>query len=158
MAVSRALRRLLGVLELQQEQARVALELAIAELGRLESARSWALERERAGRRLVAASAGSGELVDRLAGIEEVRTARRLALLLKARIAETQREVALRREAFLAKRVERRQAETLIEEATARGATEAVRRAQQSVDEWFLDRARRSKPTRDAEPGCGDVT
>lgn len=153
MPVSRALRRLLSVLELEQEQARGALELAIAGLRRLESARSSTLERERAGRRLVVASAGSGELVDRLAGLDEARTARRLSVFLRIRIANAHQEVVARQEAFLAKRVERRQAATLIEEAEARDAAVAGRREQQSTDEWFLERKRRSELSADGESG-----
>ena len=45
---------------------------------------------------------------------------------------------------FLAKRVERRQAETLIEETEAREAIEADRRNQQSIDDWYLNRMRSS--------------
>ena len=159
MAVSRALRRLLSVLELQEEQARGALERSLGELRRLEDARLIVLERERAGRQLVAASAGNGEIVDRLAGIEEGRTARRLAGILKMRIAEAAKEAAVRREAFLAKRVERRQAATLIEEAEAKEAVEANRRSQQSTDEWFLGRRLRERIAADgSQPGtveCG---
>lgn len=143
MAVSRAMRRLLRVLELEEQQAHGALELALAELRRLEQAYSLAVERARAGRRLVAASAGSGELMDRLAGLEEICAARRMSEVLQTRLAEMEKEAAARREVFLAKRAERRQAETVIAEAEARDAAEAGRRAQQSTDEWFLDRKRR---------------
>ncbi len=140
MAGSRALGRLLRVLELVEEQARAALEMAMAELSRLE--RAWALagERERRGWRLVTASARNGEAWDRLAGLEEARAARRLAGVLRIRIAEVEREAARRREAFLARRVERRQAEALVREAQAQEAIEANRATQQSVDEWFLNR------------------
>lgn len=144
MAVSRALRRLRSVLELEEEQARGALERALGELRRLEAARSAVLERERAARRLVADSAGNGEIVDRLAGIEEERAARRLAAVLKMRIAEAARQTAARRAALLAKRVERQQAATLIEEAQAAEAVEVGRREQQSTDEWFLGRRRQA--------------
>lgn len=144
MAVSRALRRLLGVLELEEEQAHIALERSLGQLRRLEDARAVALERECAGRRLVAASAGNGEILDRLAGIEESRAARRLAAVLKTRIADAARDAGARRDAFLAKRVERRQAATLVEQAQAAEAAEADRRSQQSADEWFLDHRRKA--------------
>jgi hypothetical protein len=49
------------------------------------------------------------------------------------------------REEFLAKRVERRQAETLIREIEARGAIESSRRAQQGIDDWFRNRQHRSR-------------
>jgi hypothetical protein len=141
-AVARALRRLLRVLKLEEEQAKGALETALGELRRLEEAKLVARERERSGRELVAASARSGELADRLAGIEEARAARHAAGSLKDRMAAAERQATLRREVYLAKRVERRQAETLIQEAEAHEAREADRRSQQSADEWFLNRER----------------
>lgn len=144
MAASRALRRLVRVLELQEEQAQGELEAALGLLRRLEGARAVAAERERLGRRLVAASVQNSELesqtIDRLAGLEETRRARQLASVLKMRIAEAEREVAVRREAFLAKRVAKQQAETVVREAEEREAVEAGRRVQQMLDEWFLRR------------------
>jgi hypothetical protein len=144
-AVARTLRRLLRVLELEEEQAKGALEAALGVLRRLEQVRLAAAARERRGRELVAASARTGEIADRLAGIEEARAARRAAGLLKERFAAAERQAAARREEYLAKRVERRQAETLIKEAEAREALEAARRSQRSNDEWFLNRERGPK-------------
>jgi len=45
-----------------------------------------------------------------------------------------------RREDFLGKRVERRQAETLIQETEAQDAVEADRRGQQTLDDWYSSR------------------
>jgi hypothetical protein len=42
---------------------------------------------------------------------------------------------------FLAKRIERRQVETLIQKTEAEDAVDAGRRAQQELDDWFLSRA-----------------
>lgn len=145
MAVARSLRRLLRVLELEEEQASHALESAMEELRRLESAFRSNREREQRGRALVRASAHSGDLADRLAGLEEARLATRWAAALAVRIAEADERAAQRRQQFLAKRVERRQAETLIEEAEARHAEAAGRRSQQSVDDWYLNRMRRGQ-------------
>lgn len=140
MAVARALRRVLRIRDLEEEQGRLALESALAGLRRLEHARASAVERDRRGRRLVEASAHTGELPDRLAGLEETRTAERLALALAPMIVEAQQEVTALREQYLAKRVERRQAETLIREAEVRDAEEAGRRGQQALDDWFGNR------------------
>ncbi len=57
MAVSRALRRLLRIRELEEEQSRLALESALGELNRLKHALTATAERDRRGRRLVEASA-----------------------------------------------------------------------------------------------------
>ena len=140
MAVSRAMRRLLHVLEIQEEECRAAMESARAELKQLEQALNRSVERERSGRRLVAASAATGEITDRIAGIEETRVAKRIALALSPRIAESKSAVDLRQREFLGKRVERRQTETLIEEAEALERVEAGRRAQRDLDDWFLSR------------------
>jgi aspartokinase len=141
MAVSRSLRRLLRIRELEEEQSRLALESAIGELHRLEEALRATAVRSRKGRELVAASAHTGEVTDRLAGIEETRLAERHAEALTPMAAEAELDAAAAREAFLVKRVERRQAETLIRETEARDAIEAGRREQQAMDDWYLNRS-----------------
>jgi hypothetical protein len=97
-------------------------------------------ERERSGRRLVAASAVTGEVTDRIAGLEETRAAKRIAAALAPRIAEAEQAVNERRSEFLGKRIERRQTETLIEEAEALDKVEAGRSTQREHDDWFLSR------------------
>jgi flagellar biosynthesis chaperone FliJ len=153
MAVSRALRRLLRVLEIEEEQSRLALETSVGELGTLERSLTATRVRERSGRRLVISSAQSGELPDRLAGLEETRAASRRAVVLVPRIADAHAEAAALREAFLAKRVERRQAETLVRETEARDATISGRRSQQALDDWYLNRMHaRKRTTQPEEP------
>lgn len=145
MAVSRALRRLLRVRELEEEQSRLALDSALGELNRLRCALRAATERDWRGRQLVSASARSGELSDRLAGLEETRAAVRHSNLISARIASAESEVEELRRNFLVQRVERRQAETLIKEIEARDAVEALRRTQQGLDEWHRSRSFQAK-------------
>lgn len=143
MAVSRAMRRLLRVREIEEELRRAALESATGDLKRLEAALAAAQKRERRGRRLVVASVGTGEVEDRIAGLEETGAARRHAAALKPRIAEMELTIAARRREFLSKRIERRQVETLVGETEAGDAIEAGRRAQRELDDWFLSRSRR---------------
>ena len=144
MAVSRGLRRLLRIRELEEEQGRIALEAAMGDLSRLRNAQAATAERGRRGRRLVSSSAVTGEFPDRLAGLEETRGAERLAAALAPRIADADEEVANLREDYLARRVERRQAETLIVEAEARDALDADRKSQQALDDWFRNRLHRA--------------
>lgn len=143
MAVSRAMRRLLRVREMEEELGRVALEKALGELRRLEAALRRVRERERSGRRLVAASAGTGEMVDRIAGLEETCAAGRHVAALTPRIADAELVVSARRGEFLAKRMARRQVETLIRKAETNEAAEFGRREQREADHWFLSRAGR---------------
>jgi hypothetical protein len=145
MAVSRALRRLLKIRAIEEEQSRLALESALGELNRLEVALAATAERDRLGRRLVQSSASNGELPDRLAGLEETRAAGCHAAWLGPRIAEAELDVLGLREEFLARRVERRQAETQIEETEARDALDAGRRGQQSLDDWYGNRMHRTE-------------
>lgn len=145
MTVARAFKRLLRIRDMEEEQHRIALESALDILLRLQNAQAVATERGRLGRLLVVFSADSGELPDRLAGLEETHCSRRIALELTPRIAHAQKNVTQLREEYLAKRVERRQAETLIEEAKARDALDAGRRSQQALDDWFLNRLHRER-------------
>ncbi len=145
MAVSRAMRRLLRIRDLEEEQSRLALESALAEVRSLEAALGAAQERDRRGRRLVAASAQSGELPDRVAGLEETITAQRHSSALTPRIAEAEIEAGTLRQEFLSKRVERRQAETLIREAEAAEALDEGRRGQQAIDDWYRTRLYRGQ-------------
>jgi hypothetical protein len=160
MAVSRAMRRLLRVLDIQEEQSRTALESALAELHQLERAQALAVERGRGGRRLVTSSAlrmqrsalfgeqvseqTREQLVDRLAGLEESLAASRAVTVLAAHAVEAERNVTERREEFLSKRIERRQAESLIRKVEAADAVEAGRRGQRSLDDWYLNRLHRA--------------
>ena len=147
MAVSRAMRRLMQVRVLEEELREAVLESAVGDLRRMELALVAAKERERSGRQQVTASAKTGELVDRIAGLEETRAALRHGAALKPRIAEAELEVARRRQEFLAKRIERRQVETLIQKTEAEDAVDAGRRAQQELDDWFLSRAQHGRRT-----------
>lgn len=144
MGVSRGLRRLLRVRDLEAEQARLELESALRDLHALEQARAAATAWDRRGRRLVERSTETGEMVDRLAGIEETRTAERFSRALAPRIAGREQDVTWLREEYLARRVERRQAETLIEEAETRDGLERDRRSQQALDDWFRNRLHRA--------------
>ena len=137
MAVSRSMRRLLRIRNLEEEQGRIELESALGELRRLENALKATVERAHRGRVLVGMSARSGELPDRLAGLEETRTAGRYRAALVPRIADAELDVVALRQEYLARRVERRQAETLIEETEAKDALDAGRRGQQALDDWF---------------------
>lgn len=139
MAASRSLRRLLRVLDLEEEQRRAALESAQSELGRLEHASEAAAVRQRAGRRMVTASVESGRHSDRLAGMAETSAAEHRATLLAPKIAGAEEQVVERRGEYLAKRVERRQAETLVRAAEAEDAIASDRRTQQSLDNLFLN-------------------
>jgi flagellar export protein FliJ len=143
MSVSRALQRLLRIRGLEEEQRRLKLEAALARLRALEQARDQAAEIEKQGRARVVESARSGELADRVAGLVQSDAARARMRMLEPRIASAEIETIDARREFLEKRVERRQAATLIEQATAKEELEQGRRSQGSIDELFAARIHR---------------
>jgi hypothetical protein len=142
-AVSQALRRLLRVRNLEEEHRKLELESALDDLNRLETALATNVERESSGRRLVHQSAHTGDAQERLSGIEEGRTAKRYAGVLNPRIAAKRSEVATLRQEYLEKRVERRQAESLIEAHEAEETEVNERRGQQMLDDWYGARQHR---------------
>jgi hypothetical protein len=172
MSHSRSLRQLLRIRQIEEEQSRTLLEAALGELNRLERALVVARERELKGRALVQASLRQGSMVrmgdaatrdifdaanpvseegiDRLAGVVDVHSARRLIESLTRRLKAQEGCVEQQRSAFLAHRVERRQAETLIAEERARHMSEVDHRAQQAIDDWFGGRLIRQKQTASA--------
>ena len=148
MAVSKTLERLRRLRDLEEEQHRLALESATGQLRKLEAARHAAGETERAGRALVGASAHTGVLADRQGGLVQAKAAGRRAALLEHQVAHAEAAIQHLRQAFLEKRVERRQAETLVSESEARSAIELNRRSQRALDDWHGSRKQREKSGR----------
>lgn len=153
MAASRALRRLLHIRHLQEEQSRAELESALGELRRLEAAFRASVLREREGRAQIARTAASVEPADRAAALEEAGSASLHAATVQPQVAGAREEVNDLRAEFLGRRVERRQAETLIAEAEAREALDTARRDQQALDDRYVSRRQpREGSVRGAEP------
>lgn len=150
MAVSNALKRLQQIRELEEEQQRLALESALGELRRIEKALRAARERERAGRQRIAASAPSSDPADRVAAIVEMDVGSRDVSLLTRRLAAAEQWAADLRHTYLAKRTEKRQAETVICAAESLAAVERRRRDQQQLDDWHGARRSRLDPQRAA--------
>lgn len=140
MAVSKTVRRLLHVLELEEGSRRRELEASQSELAQLEGALTAASKQGIEGRLLFASGVRSDDLSDRLAGQAEIDAGRRCGEVLQQCIQESTQVVESLRTAFIEKRVERKQAETLVKAAEARVSLEEDRRTQQSLDTWFLMR------------------
>jgi hypothetical protein len=159
---SRSLERLFRIRELEEDQSRLALDAALAELRRLEAARAHATEQGRRGRQIVGQGVREGSLGDRIAGLEQAASAERRTAALDLWIRELEGKTEMLREAHRRKSLERRQAETLVDEAEARDALDALRRGQAALDEWYGNRmharnhqARNHKPQKHQE---GPVT
>ena len=143
MSITPGLRRLLRIRELEEEQSRVALETALGELNRLQGLVKKTRQRDWTGRRLIESSARSGNLTDRISGLEEMRAADNLGNALYTKLSAAELEVIQQRERFLSKRVQRRQAEALIKENESRAAMEEELRAQQNLDDAHRTRKMR---------------
>jgi len=145
MAVSKSVRRLLRVLQLEEDMRRRELESAQADLARLDLALIASCERVRDGRILFTSGVQHAELSDRLAGDAEVQAGKRRGAVLQQRIEQSRLLVGELRRAFLEKRVERKQAETLVKVGDAQAALEEGRKTQQSLDSWYLMRPSANK-------------
>ncbi len=152
MPVSRSLRRLFRIRELEEEQSRLALDASLAELRRLESALRGAAQQGRRGREIIDRGLRSGSLDERIAGLEEEASSGRLSSALGVLIQELQLKVDAQREGYRVKSLQRRQAESLVNEAEARSHIEMARREQAGLDDWYGNRthARNRKESRPA--------
>jgi late competence protein required for DNA uptake (superfamily II DNA/RNA helicase) len=139
------LRQLHRIRQSEEEQAQMNLQAALGELQKLKDARIASLARSRKGRVLINASAASGELSDWFAGLEEIRATSRLIEMLSARITVVESTIARLRVGFMAKRIERRQAETLLEKIDAQNAVRTGRRNQDALDIRHLRESQRTK-------------
>jgi hypothetical protein len=145
MPVSNALKRLLRIRDLEQEQHRITLESALDELRLLEEALVRASARERDGRSSFAASMQTRELTERHSARVETTIGSHQAHALEPRVARAEAEAAFRRQEYLLKRMERRQAETLIRATEAADAIEKARQSQQALDDRYLAQSGRSR-------------
>ena len=146
MASQSTLRRLRRIRQLEEDQRRLDLESAVSEVEQLQKALLASRARSLKGQCLVLDSFQTGELADRLAGFEESRIADRRSQALSDRLERAESAVALLRENYLSKRVERRQLECLIEHAASQEAVEAARRSQQSLDDRHGSRLPKGVP------------
>lgn len=140
MALSRALRNLLKIREMQEEQQKNALESAAAELRMIETALADAHTRQAAAH----FGAFAGECVDpldRRALQLQAETETRRRELLHARRQDSQQVVESERALYLERRTERRQAEAVVDAELLRDHKESERKLQREVDDWYGTRA-----------------
>ena len=142
MTASRNLGRLRSIREAEEGQSRALMESVLGELRRMESALKSTEKRRQGARVLMATSVNTGEWIDRIAAMEELAMTERLASALVARIEATEKQAERIRQEFVAKRIERRQVETLLHAANAQEAIETKRKSQAAMDEWHCAQRR----------------
>jgi len=137
------LRRLSELRRLEEQNAAALLEGARKRLEQLDEALNQSRERQHSGRALLEESMRTGDLESRVAGVEEIASAKRKANALLTRRRIIEESVRETRDQFFLKRKERNQAETLLGAALQEEATVAERRSQSAMDEWHRTTHRR---------------
>jgi hypothetical protein len=140
MSDARRLRRLHALRMIEEQNQASLLDAAASELRRLNEALNGTRIRDANGRDLLSAGVRSGEMLDRIAGLEESASAARVSCVINERLRRGEGEFRQIREQFLLKRLERSQAETLFHSAVEREAQEALRKGQIALDDWHLRR------------------
>lgn len=130
------IRRLCTLRRLEEQHRATLLEEVKQRLQGIDEALKQSGEQRNDGRALVTESVVRGCVEDRVAGLEEIENAkRRLRALLIART-RSERQLVQSRDEFLAKRTERRQADTVLDAARREEARTAERRSQSELDDW----------------------
>lgn len=136
MAASKSLYRLLGIRQAEEECSQSEMETAIAELQHLTLAQATTYERGKVARALVASSAQAGEMIDRIAGLQEMTTTGRLQRMLVELVDAAKERAEQKRKDLLARRLARRQVETLVDAKSAEARAETNRKTQLALDDW----------------------
>ncbi len=140
MPVSRALRRLLRIRNIEEEQHRLTLESAAGEFRLVEDALNASHRRERSGSELHQAGLRSGDVVDAQSGHVEQDVSRISTAFLEQQRAASELRVAALREALREKQIQYRQTEALIDNTIEADAIDSARHTQNHIDDWFRSR------------------
>ena len=150
------LRRFRELRRLEEQDHATVLESARAELQQIDDALQQTSVRKMSARSLIEKSMGTGKTRDWIAGHAEIDSAERVRTILKKRKHLAEQRVESAQARYLAKRIESRQAETLLRAALHREEKAAQRRNQSALDEWFrgvcCTRATESDNGASAEP------
>jgi flagellar export protein FliJ len=141
MPSSRGLLRLLRLRELEEEQSRLELEAAASERDRAAQRVTATIAAQNRARGAVADSIAQLDRTGRQMASLELAVACRLRLPVETWLAAAEAAVDRLRDAYRLHRVDRRQVETLVDQARDKARTTEARRAQQQLDAWFAARA-----------------
>ena len=147
MPVSKALRSLLKIRHLQEGQEKAALDSALGYLNAVENAIGNSKNREREAREQITQDGSEdAEIAFRSSDLQSSIEHQRQSVL-AVQQSQTQERVDLARADYLSRRMERRQAEIVVEGAQKREEAVAGRRLQRSIDDWFNARERKDDET-----------
>lgn len=137
MATERGLKRLLQLRKLEEEQSRRDLEIAIGNRSRIERDLAVATEWHAESRRRFLVALCDKDATGRVCGVVEMDVAQDRRSRIEPALDDAEAEIVQQREELLSKRSGRQQLETLVESARAEAEVEALRRAQQILDDWY---------------------
>src|SRR5579871_2434416 len=137
MAPSIGLQRLLDLREAEEARSRQDLERAVAELRQLEGSLMAARKRRVAARKLVASSAETGEVIDRIAGLQVLDNVDLLERVILQRIDEATKEAHRKRQEVMNRRIARRQVEAIVDARMTDARLQANRTSQSALDDWY---------------------
>lgn len=146
MSTPHSLHRLHELRQAEEEQRKALLQAALGELHGLKSAMKSAFGRLMQGRSLLKQSLLSGDMAARLSANEEIAGSRRLVNAFSSRIHGAGAVVEKLRDDLLAKRLERRQAGTLLASIIEQQELQERRRAQVALDDWYRSQQVAAKP------------
>ena len=130
------LRRLCDLREMEERNEASRLALATAVLRKIDDALRNVRGYEEAARVLIRSGVQRDDIVDRLAGAGETDLAARLVKGLEKKRRLGEEQVGMIRDQYLAKRVERRRVEAILQIEMEREESDAQRRTQSLLDEW----------------------
>jgi flagellar export protein FliJ len=137
MTVKRVLSRLLRLRELEEEQSRLELEAAVGNRNRVAQELTVVVHRQIQGRMDFVNGISEKDTAGRTGAVIEMEQARRQRLRIEPRLESADAVVMRQREQFMARRIGRRQVETLVDQERLAAREQAGRRAQQMLDDWY---------------------
>ncbi len=137
MAQKKTLQRLWRLREMEEEQSRLQLERLVTDRNRLQGRLESALSRKLRVRQDFITSVQGSDRPGRSGAAIEMKLAGEKAAALVPLLKAAERELVRGRDAYLQRRTQRRQVETLLVNARRAAETELGRRTQQILDDWY---------------------
>lgn len=131
------LQRLFRLRKLEEETQRVTVELAVLIRNQMEAEAKAEQEYEREGKEELHQRMGDADTVARFAAAAEMENAGKRRQFVQRKLDAANATVQRLRAQLLSRRMARQQVESLVEREIVRVHKQELRRAQQSLDDWF---------------------
>lgn len=152
------IRRLCTLRKLEEQHRASLLEEAKQRLQQIDVAIERSGEQRVQGRVLITESIVRGSVADRVAGLEEIECAKRKAGALRSARTRVEEQLRLSRDKFLSKRMERRQAEAVLDASLQEEAWSVARKSQSELDDWHRMAHRQPASIAAADKSSGEAS